>query len=459
MRNIWDELRYNMESDVLISLVLIVQFVVFFWQGTLIISYFGDTSKETFYNSIHEDYAYYTLGYSTISEENEEALWNQFSDPDFVNNAANTYSELHENPDIPYMVFNDVAIPVEFEELRERFNDQQLLDFHCTSEYPGYYDSIQTTPESLAISVQFSGMSEGFEPLMYRMDQPAMEHFGFRISEGRILEEQDFVFSWNQKEIPVLVGSAYAEGIQVGDILHACMYSDIFQFRVIGILEKNTAIITDQIFSEEGEPCYLDHAILVPYFNIAGAPKNEEERFFASANYEMGLQGGMIVVDANTSRAEVLAIERKICNIFVKNGLYPVTTTGSSYGTAIFKTESERTIQVLMGASVIMGVLSISGICISLLAKLNRNLHRYGIEMMNGQSMGTILLAFLIEILLIIVAGAGGAVWVFFDQIQYNLIFLWIILGLAVISTVIVSTVFITRLKKVDIEEIIRSEE
>lgn len=53
----------------------------------------------------------------------------------------------------------------------------------------------------------------------------------------------------------------------------------------------------------------------------------------------------------------------------------------------IFKTESRNTMRILLGAGILMGALSISGICMSVIAKLNRNMHRYGIEIMNGQSL------------------------------------------------------------------------
>ena len=106
-----------------------------------------------------------------------------------------------------------------------------------------------------------------------------------------------------------------------------------------------------------------------------------------------------------------------------------------------------------------MGVLSISGICMSVIAKLNRNMQRYGIEIMNGQSLRPIMGAFLLEILLVIAAGMAFNVWKFSDMMRWNRMFLWVILGMAVLAVLIVSAVFVRKLMKVDIEEIIRSEE
>lgn len=69
------------------------------------------------------------------------------------------------------------------------------------------------------------------------------------------------------------------------------------------------------------------------------------------------------------------------------------------------------------------------------------------------------MVAFLLEILLVIAAGMAFNVWKFSDMMQWNLMFLWVILGMALLAVLIVSAVFTRKLMKVDIEEIIRSEE
>ena len=461
MRNVWEELKHNLSGSVLVTLVLIAQFAVFFWQGTLIASYFADTSTESLSLSVQGDYAYYHLAYSINNEEEEEALWGQSSDPNFVSNAAETYRKVHEDPDLHYMAFGTSNLFVSFDDMNERFTLRELMNLHTNSDENLYHQTdAETVPlESLTVPVQNGEWTSGFPPQIYRLDQAAAEHFRLRVSEGRMLEEQDYQFRWDQGSIPVLVGSAYASGFKPGDRIGADLYGIPYQFQVIGILEENTGIITDKYFSERGVPLSLDHAILMPYFTIEESPRNSKEEFLARANYDEAFIGGIVVLDAEAPRSELLRIEKKICDVFLRNGLYPVTTAASPYGVSLFKIESQKTMQILVGASVLMGVMSISGICISVTAKLNRNLQRYGIEMMNGQSTGTILAAFLLEILLIIAAAMGLAVWQFMDMIRYNLVFLWMILGFGLLAAAVTSLVFIRKLRTVDIEEIIRREE
>lgn len=349
MRNVWEELKHNLSGSVLVTLVLIAQFAVFFWQGTLIASYFADTSTESLSLSVQGDYAYYHLAYSINNEEEEEALWGQSSDPNFVSNAAETYRKVHEDPDLHYMVFGTSNLFVSFDDMNERFTLQELMNLHTNSDENLYHQTdAETVPlESLTVPVQNGEWTSGFPPQIYRLDQAAAEHFQLRVSEGRMLEEQDYQFRWDQGSIPILVGSAYASGFKPGDRIRADLYGIPYQFQVIGILEKNTGIITDKDFSEMGVPLSLDHAILMPYFNIEESPRNSKEEFLALANYDEAFIGGIVVLDAEAPRSELLRIEKKICDVFLRNGLYPVTTAVSPYGVSLFKIESQKTMQIL----------------------------------------------------------------------------------------------------------------
>lgn len=460
MRNVLDELRYNIKSSAFVNLALIIQFVLFFWITTTISSYFLDIPVHYYSNNIRGDSSYYSLFYAASSSDEFNEQMSESSDPNFLSNIGKVYREIHEDPKCHYMVLREEWPELDYEELSSVFTDEELLDFYYNSQYPGFYN-----PEEISLNelmeeddYDLAEIEKVFSPQAKRIDQAAMEHFYLQVSEGRLFEEKDFIFNQGQTEIPVLLGSAYAKGLHVGDTLKAVLDSQMCEIKVVGILEENTLIATDQILGTEGHPVTLDYSIVFPFFYINTVPQTEEEQTFARNNYTGGIQG-MIVVDSNAPRSEVNEAAKRINGIFVKNGLSPITAIGGSYGVTIFKTESEQTMRILLGASAIMGALSIFGICMNVTAKLNRNLHRYGIEIMNGQSIYPILAAFLVEILLIIAAAMMLTVWKFSGLIIANKKFLLVILLLALVSVMIVSAVFIRKLLKVDIEEIIRSEE
>ena len=114
------------------------------------------------------------------------------------------------------------------------------MNLHTNSDENLYHQTdAETVPlESLTVPVQNGEWTSGFPPQIYRLDQAAAEHFQLRVSEGRMLEKQDYQFRWDQGSIPILVGSAYASGFKPGDRIRADLYGIPYQFQVIGILEK-----------------------------------------------------------------------------------------------------------------------------------------------------------------------------------------------------------------------------
>lgn len=281
MRNIWEELWHNLRSGAAVNLILILLFALFFWQGTVISSYFADiTDSPVSSSQKYEDYCYYSLA-DTYSASDEASRIYQSQDPAVTQNMDRTYRELHE---------------------------------------------------------------------------------------------------------------------ELG------------------------------------------------------------EQYFAYSNYNSGLEGTIVLpLDAPDSKINTLA--KQINNIFVKNGLNPKIPTGTSYGVFLFQEESEQTMWIFLAAGIVMAILAISGICMAMIVKLNRNLNRYGIEIMNGQSIRTVLAAFLLEMLLVMGAGLLLNIWQFINLIHSNFMFLTVLLMLAGTAALIVTLVFVSRLRKVDIEEIIKSQE
>lgn len=454
MRSVWDELKHNLKKGVFINLILAVQFAVLFWMSTMIASYFLNMPVSFSTENIRGESAYYSLFTSIGSDADVEFASNASKKPDYISNQTKVIAELRTNPEYHFMAFRGVQGLFEFNDLASHLSEQEMLDAYAGSEYPGQFEPEGTPPDTVAIFI--NGMHL-WEANFFGIDQAAMEEYRFQVSEGRLFEEEDFFYHWGQEEIPILLGNAVSGDIEVGDVLEGFTYANPCRFRVVGILEKGTSYISD-MFIDSAEPASLDYAVIEPFFQITEPPRTEDEKWFADFNNSQALDG-MIVVDADTPRSEVNAIERKLNDLYTSNGLYPLSTAEAPYGMNLFKTESETTMQILLGASILMGVISIAGICMSIIAKLNRNLHRYGIEIMNGQNQKCILAAFLLEILIIIAAGMVFNLWWFKLEAMLNVKFHLVILALALVCVAVTSAIFIRKLSKVDIEEIIRREE
>ena len=459
MKNIVEELWHNLKSGVFVNLILIVLFTLFFWQGTAISSYFVDIPMGSS-GSRQADGLYYQLSYHYMGDNSREdfnATLQQLDDPDSISALDRIYRDLHEKLGNKYFNINSTDLKLDYGELSQRFEDSELLDFLSQSEYPGYYDQSETELMDVMATYAIGNIASVFSGQGLRMDENAMERFGLKASEGSLFRKEDFVFQKGQEEIPVLLGNAFSGKYHPGETLNGYLFGD-FQLRIVGILEENTTVLTDTVRNyETNGPKQLDHSVIAPYFYM-GAPETEEEQTFAINNYQEGING-IIVLPLDVSRSEINRTAKQVSSIFNQNGLQPQMISGTSYGVVLFQQESEQTMRIFLGASAVMAVLAVSGICMSMIAKLNRNLQRYGIEMMNGQSTGTILAAFLLEMALVIGAGLLLTVWQFMPQIRNHMGFFLVTLALAGFSAAVVSLVFIRKLRTVDIEEIIRREE
>ena len=459
MKNIVEELWHNLKSGVFVNLILIVLFTLFFWQGTAISSYFVDIPMGSS-GSRQADGLYYQLSYHYMGDNSREdfnAKLQQLDDLDSISALDRIYRDLHEKLGNKYFNINSTDLKLDYGELSQRFEDSELLDFLSQSEYPGYYDQSETELMDVMATYAIGNIASVFSGQGLRMDENAMKRFGLKASEGSLFRKEDFVFQKGQEEIPVLLGNAFSGKYHPGETLNGYLFGE-FQLRIVGILEENTTVLTDTVRNyETNGPKQLDHSVIAPYFYM-GAPETEEEQTFAINNYQEGING-TIVLPLDASRSEINRTAKQVSSIFNQNGLQPQMISGTSYGVVLFQQESEQTMRIFLGASAVMAVLAVSGICMSMIAKLNRNLQRYGIEMMNGQSTGTILAAFLLEMALVIGAGLLLTVWQFMPQIRNHMGFFLVTLALAGFSAAVVSLVFIRKLRTVDIEEIIRREE
>lgn len=454
MRNVLSELWHNIKSGALVNLILIAQLALFFWMSATISGYFLDISPTFTSNNIREDAAYYSMFYMPADEKEYGEMANAAGDPEYVSNLDKAYRELQEELGEHYLAIKYADLKLDYEELGRAFSDEELLDFCASSPYPGYYDPSQVSLREVMPSYGIGDINRVFEGQISRINPTVIAHFDLRAKEGRMFDGDDFLFHRGQKEIPVLLGSAFGGKYRPGDILHGYLYTDTFDLKVVGILEEGTVIATDQILEKDGRPNTLDHSVVLPYFFIEDVPETEEEKIFAQFNYEEAL-AGTVTADLAAPRSQINSIGKRINNIYVRNGLFPISLMGASYGVQLFKQESEQTMRIFLAASIVMGVMGISGICMSMITKINANMQRYAIEIMNGQSLFTLAAAFLAEIVLIVGAGMLFTVW----MMEGRLLFLAVIVSLAVCAMLAVSLIVVRKLWKIDIEEVIRSEE
>ena len=125
-----EELTYNLRKGIFVNLILAVQFAVFFWQGTMLSTYFLEMSVDSGgLDSVPGDYAYYSLAVTISNEDDEAYIKTQSSNPDYTGNLAKAIGEIYADPDLHYMAFGygGVTLPVYYDDIQDRLQGSEQL--------------------------------------------------------------------------------------------------------------------------------------------------------------------------------------------------------------------------------------------------------------------------------------------------------------------------------------------
>ncbi|MCR5792653.1 MAG: hypothetical protein K6G65_05740 [Lachnospiraceae bacterium] len=451
MKVILEELFYNLKKSFFINIIIILQFCCFLWLMIEVGTYFIHITNNTWVVNAKNGYKYFTLmdaGDVDISD-----------DPLHIENIKKVLNEVNKSDKYVYAITNDCSIPVSMETIKKIFGSESYKDFLYGSLYPGY---LKEHPEDIP-PVQESSGKEATELILWKMNENAVHHYLKNVKAGRLFEKEDYEVHVNKNErvcdmeLPIILGAAYEPYVKVGDVIELWVYGWM-NCRVIGILEDNTEYISDTTGELDGMPVTTaDYSIIQPCFNISGTPR-DEDLMFLEQNYTNQLQGTLIF-DGGVSDEYAMREEEKINELYKANNLYTTYSKGATEGMKVFNGESRETVMIIVVLMVFMAVFSLLSLCIMLINKLNSNMNRYAIQTMNGLSPKSITLAYMLEIACIIFASFCVVIYEFKGEIEDNIQFLWLIIGLSIAVAIPAIVTMYIRLSSVDIEHMLKVKE
>lgn len=112
-----------------------------------------------------------------------------------------------------------------------------------------------------------------------------MDLFPRKVQEGRLLtEKEDDALYEAGTTLPILVGSEYADLLQVGDLVDGLYIQKALSLEVVGVLAPNSYL------SFRGQPLSLDRYLIMPSFRCA-APTGDADELFQVRHYANKLSG------------------------------------------------------------------------------------------------------------------------------------------------------------------------
>jgi len=132
-----------------------------------------------------------------------------------------------------------------------------------------------------------------------QLNENAWEMFPLQIASGRGFATEDFITVFEDRQIPIVLGSSYVGVHEIGDVFLVLIEAVPFYFEVVGILEPN------QRTFKLAYDYFVDDHIIFPAFKL-GEPIDNDEAFFKPFIYNRrALEINLFVEDTTAAIEEM----------------------------------------------------------------------------------------------------------------------------------------------------------
>ena len=176
------------------------------------------------------------------------------------------------------------------------------------------------------------------------MDKNASDIYLNQLDKGRKFNKKDFIYNFEQKTFPVVLGNEYEKYYKLGETFGIKGFG---KAKITGFLKKNAEFISDRTLEQRGgNKSLLDYYIIMPIFDIKDDAHNSSQKFFMQMNY-FNFDNGTIVMSADSSNADVLSVQKKINEILRDNHLNVGYCVNSTPAIITFLNQSEKFVNTL----------------------------------------------------------------------------------------------------------------
>lgn len=321
-----------------------------------------------------------------LMTENYSEIENSFTTVSGCQNMMDYYETLRSSENCPIISLDTPIIYMKEDDIKGFFGDRSYVNFQSEEQR-----------ESLATDFGDDGTCNVLNMKCAQVDLGAYRYFGLRTQEGEGFTEQNMRLRHVSDPIPILLGNDYKGIIEPGSELDIWCWNFVYTCRVTGILEKGATLPSRQ---GDVDVCQLDSMVLFPFGIQLTEPAETVDQIKKYANLSyLGLEFGIAQIK-NGSMREQTAVFRDAGKEF---GLPAVQMVGTSMGVSLLRNESAASIAIMLILSVTLSCFTLYGIFITFYDRIQSNSRIYGIYLMNGCSMGMIMIPLLAEIAVILV--------------------------------------------------------
>lgn len=176
------------------------------------------------------------------------------------------------------------------DELKKSYDEMTSLDYYEISDqfldisYPKIDEEFLYGFEYGNVEIWKRGDNIVYPTKCFQISKNCIDKFELEIEEGNAFSDDDMKYVQGEY-IPIIVGYEYADTLRVGDLLKGVYIQNEFTYEVVGILSEGENI------NLGGQEVSLDRYLVMPSFDIAEDPINEEDDMFQVRHYANKLSG------------------------------------------------------------------------------------------------------------------------------------------------------------------------
>lgn len=293
-----------------------------------------------------------------------------------------------------------------------------------------------------------------------QLDFRAYGLYGLKTEEGEGFTAANTTLKYGSDAIPVILGNEYKGIFSVGDRIDICMAGTeyVYPCRVAGILEAETQIPEYGYYTQD--MVLLDNYIIFPYgifVQESARTKLEEIKKYAFLDI-VALENSSVQVGDEKEFNELVLSYR---DMGIESDLPPIRLYEAPMGLDLLRKESAFSVRVMLILTITLSGFVFYSLFVAFYDKIQSGKRTYGVYLMNGCSVGMILLPCILETAVILLPALLVCRWVFTNVGMDTNIQAIMRVGYCVVGiSFLLSSVFLVFLMKgVNTEHLIRQKD
>ena len=280
---------------------------------------------------------------------------------------------------------------------------ERIKDYYKDMVVSSNYKYLELSEHEIMIKEKDSLNNEYIPASNASVNIACLNEFEIKAIEGRLFIDDEMNIDLSTQTLPILLGYNLRGTYKIGDVFEGKYFLKKTNYRVIGVLDKNSRLVKTNIVEDGEDPSfyfkYLDNLFVTPLVNCEEPTQNKDERFFERILYQMKLNG----IIATLPSFNAGEIQDKIETLAAKYDMYDFEVIQISSDTLKkLKLVSKENISIMVIIAIVLLTFSIISIWAIISIKINKSIGDYAIHLLAGASRRKIAMYLFTEILLVL---------------------------------------------------------